>query len=368
MMLNLEARNVNGVWPQALRALRLGGKKRGSRNGEVVEYPTPVTTTYDRPMERVLFDSVRDCNPFLHLFESLWILAGRNDVEWPAQFASNLRQYSDNGKTFHGAYGHRLRRNWGRDQIAEAVRLLRDTPDTRRAVLSLWDPAMDLGSNSLDVPCNTTIYCKVRDGRLFMTVGNRSNDIVWGLYGANVVQWSVLQEYLALKIGVQPGPLTTLSDSFHAYQANKTWQQYAASGDEPTGCPYEAGLVYPWPLMDYPASFDQELSRFLNDPEGELDEMFPDRAPYRNSFFWKVAHPLYLAWKMHKRNGAGVQTLLAHIEGGMEEGDDRRIDWIAAAEQWLQRREGHAGRASRPTQRAGGRGRATARRRTSKIR
>ena len=48
-----------------------------------------------------------------------------------------------------------------------------------------------------EIPCNTAIYFKVREGKLNMTVSNRSNDVIWGTFGANVVHMSILQEYVA---------------------------------------------------------------------------------------------------------------------------------------------------------------------------
>jgi hypothetical protein len=360
------ARNVNSAWPQGVRLLKYGGHRRQSRNGAVVEYPSPVTTTYECPWERALFDPARDANPFFHLFEGLWILAGRNDVEWPAQFAGRLREYSDDGKTFHGAYGHRLRRSRIGDQLAQAERLLKDDPDTRRVVLSLWDAEKDLSHDGKDVPCNTQLYVKAYRGRLRMTVCNRSNDIVWGLYGANAVQWSMVQEYLAEKAGLKCGTLTTLSDSFHAYESNEVWKFYMSGQAEPSiACPYEAGLVAAYPLMDAPKTFDAELERFLNDPLDELADMFPDRAPYRNSFFWVVAQPMYRAWKAHKDTKTGLQTL--------EEGSDatqtgRAIDWIEAARAWLSRREGHAERTKKPAVGARPARRSGARRLASQVR
>jgi hypothetical protein len=132
----IRARNVNSAFVQGIELIRQYGVARKSRYGDVLEIPEPVTTVYEKPLERVLFDPIRDANPFFHLFESLWILAGRDDVEWLVQFNKRMAEFSDNGETFHGAYGKRLR-NWngqeaggmlvkqGMDQLAEVIKLLR---------------------------------------------------------------------------------------------------------------------------------------------------------------------------------------------------------------------------------------------------
>ena len=70
--------------------------------------------------------------------------------------------------------------------------------------------------------CNLTMTFKIRDNRLNMTVFNRSNDIHWGLFGANLCQFSTIQEtllsflqahYKDLKIGTY----THVTDSLHTY-------------------------------------------------------------------------------------------------------------------------------------------------------
>jgi Thymidylate synthase len=220
-MIVISARNVNDAW---LEAKQLFSNKelytiKPSRVGEVAEINEPVVTRYDKPNERVLFDPVRDANPFFHLLEGLWMLAGRRDVAWIKRFNSKFDQYSDDKITFHGAYGFRWRNHWTFDQINHIIKMLKTTPTERRAVLQMWDPAIDGQGSGLDYPCNTNIYFKIRNGELYMTVCCRSNDIIYGTYGANAVHMSMLHEYMAGMIGVGLGPYHQISDSFHYYTA-----------------------------------------------------------------------------------------------------------------------------------------------------
>ena len=76
----LEMRNVHCALPRALQELERVGQARESRNGPVIVFPDPVTTVYAKPCERVMFWSERDANPAFHLYEALWMLAGRDDV------------------------------------------------------------------------------------------------------------------------------------------------------------------------------------------------------------------------------------------------------------------------------------------------
>jgi hypothetical protein len=123
-------------------------RRSSSRVGDVLLIDEPVIITYKRPLQRVLFNPWRDCNPFFHLFESLWMLAGRNDVAPLAYFNSKISDIaSDDGQTFNGAYGYRWRHTETHyegsgydggivstpiDQLAIIIDQLKQKPDSRR--------------------------------------------------------------------------------------------------------------------------------------------------------------------------------------------------------------------------------------------
>src|SRR6185312_5208239 len=144
------------------------GEKQGSRNGEVLVSPTPVLICNQYPTRRVLFNPRRNANPFFHLMEALWMLAGRNDSEFLNSFVGDFgKRFAESDGTLHGAYGYRWRKHfdleWGGaenlpDQLETAVNLLRKNPDDRRVVIAMWDPVADLGADKKDICCNTHIY------------------------------------------------------------------------------------------------------------------------------------------------------------------------------------------------------------------
>ena len=129
-MHSIKVRNVNEAYTVGLRHLNEFGYVEESRGGSVITLPEPVCTTYTHPCERVLFNQKRDANPFFHFMEGLWMLAGRHDVEWISEYNGSLMKFSDNGMTFHGAYGNRWRHHFqidGRiiDQIEKLIILLK---------------------------------------------------------------------------------------------------------------------------------------------------------------------------------------------------------------------------------------------------
>lgn len=219
----IRARNVQEAYLHGMRYLQKHGEHYPSRNGSVLVAPGPVMTEYARPMERVIMDPGRDANPFFHLMEAFWMLAGREDVASISYFNSNMKSYSDDGVKFNAPYGHRWRVRFGFDQIVHVVEQLKKDYATRRAVIQMWDGFKDGVGDSKDYPCNTAVYFRAHMPRdafratLDMTITNRSNDIIWGAYGANAVHMSVLHEFVAAFAGMNVGRMYQLSNNYHAY-------------------------------------------------------------------------------------------------------------------------------------------------------
>ena len=298
----------------------------------------PVTTVYERPVERVLFHPERDANPFFHLYEALWMLAGFRAVEPLAQFVGRMRTYSDDGIVLHGAYGHRWRHHFKLDQLEEIVRLLTVDPNSRRAVLGMWDPEVDLARNGKDLPCNTHAYfSRDLEGRLDLTVGCRSNDIIWGAYGANAVHFSMLQEYVAAHLGWPVGRYWQVSNNYHAY-----WNVYDALETEwrPAAwaayTPEEQNLVppnpynrldtQPIPLVSIPVDAWRSELQMLLTQGGALG--------FRDRFLRGVAMPMLQAHSAY-RAGSGEARYHAALEALK---GCAQCDWRCAGEGWLLRR------------------------------
>lgn len=350
----ISARNVNYALPQGHELLRAFGHLRESRAGNVLVYNGPVTTVYDNPMERVLLHPHRDANPFFHLFESLWMLAGRNDLPPLTFFVARMAEFSDDGgATQPGAYGFRWREHFNlsgdsfqqTDQIDWAITRLRENPNDRRVVIQMWDAEVDpqaADSDGADVPCNLVALPSINiDGRLDLTVFCRSNDMVWGAYGANAVHFSMLQEYIATALGVPVGKYCQVSNNFHAYtdtiaKASAPWPWTApapsAPGqqDVPAPDPYAAGAVHVHPLalgwvtME---AFDGELTHLLADD-------FADPSLLLTGFLRDVAAPMILAHRAYKADN-DFEAAFAHL-ATMPLGND----WRSAGEMWLHRRLG----------------------------
>lgn len=353
-----------------------------SRNGPVLYVPEPVTLTYVHPRERVLFNTARDANPFFHLYEALWMLAGRDEVESVAHYASNMINYSDNGELLHGAYGYRWRTWFGFDQLDWIIGELRATPSSRRCVLQMWDATVEpphtwtdrndpwmASHGGKDVPCNTQAYFALRPGPelgrgqdprewpdhrpcpavLDMTVCNRSNDLVWGMLGANAVHFSFLQEYLADCLGAEVGYYHQFTNNLHVYQSNfnaRQWLgEYMRDMHSPPSTTYGQSVhPYAGRLVQDKAAFDAQVLDLTAAPDAcEADV-------YDEPFLRDVAQPMLLAFRRHKQRrylgDHGAFAMMQQVQAS---------DWRTAGSGWLHRRyASYIDKASRgPTEAAG---------------
>lgn len=372
--MHLEFRNVNDAFENITHGIQQGAiatRREDSRNGPVIVCDEPMLITYTHPTERVLFNSGRDCNPFFHLYEALWMLAGRNDVEPLKFYNSKIGSYSDDGKTFNGAYGYRWRnspdpaeyveyKNAGMgetiDQLDILVNHLKADPKSRRAVLQMWNVEDDLlkiggdtespggqsfNHTSKDVCCNLSVMFSLRffplgDGSYYaldMTVTNRSNDLIWGMLGANYVHFSILQEYMAARIGVEVGKYHHFTNNLHAYEATWEPEKWGVKTRLDSSFRYLAKPLPTQSLVKNPHNFEIEVVQFV--------EHHSDVAGMRNwqePFLKETAAPMMIAYAAYKQ-ALKNQSIESWRFAFSNAEDIASPDWRYVAIQWLEKRK-----------------------------
>ncbi|WP_328436559.1 thymidylate synthase [Streptomyces sp. NBC_00444] len=175
-----------------------------------------VHLTLTRSRARLLhLPPARVLNPAFAAAETVWHLNG-SDAPWIFDYNSRLRRYADDG-LLRGAYGPRMRR-WGGnvDQLAQVIRTLREDPDSRRAVIQLYDPTRDAAGHR-DVPCTLGFRFQLRQGRLHMSTTMRSQDVWIGL-PYDLFFATVLHELTAGWVGADLGTYHHHVDSLHLYE------------------------------------------------------------------------------------------------------------------------------------------------------
>lgn len=187
----------------------------------------------------------RILNPAFAAAETVWILSG-SDAPWIYAYNQRLAEFADDG-VLRGAYGPRLRR-WGGglDQLDRVSRLLEADPDTRRAVIQLYDPARDKNVHK-DVPCTLGYRFYLRSGRLDMHTSMRSQDL-WLGFGYDMFAATVLHELMAGWVGAELGDYHLHVDSLHLYD-----EHLATAASLPgviEASPIISPLTVSWPDFD----------------------------------------------------------------------------------------------------------------------
>lgn len=151
--------------------------------------------------------------------EQVWFVSGARK---PADF---LREYTKIWDIFTNpadvvtvAYGYRWRKHFGRDQLGQLVKHLKQDPTSRHGVIVTWDPSQDGlgGTLKKNVPCPYSFTVNIIGGRLNLHNIVRSNDMVLGI-PADVAGFALLMLMLAQKLGVKPGVYSHSISNAHVY-------------------------------------------------------------------------------------------------------------------------------------------------------
>lgn len=264
-----------------------------SRVGDVYDFG-PAYFEFTNPVDQLLMLRGRGFNPYFAIVEAAWILSGKNSLSPLNKIISNYAKYSDDGETLNGAYGFRMRSYFQCDQLSQCIALLKSEPTSRRAVLTLYSPEDLARGGSLDIPCNTTVYLKIRYGKLDITIVNRSNDLFMGV-PYNVFVFSCIQKYVALNLGLGIGVQRHFTDSLHLYKADfeRVENVIKTNSDEE---------IVSWRKSVSPANL---YSSMLSEYEA-ICEL--DRKPLRCSYTKKVFAD-YFSYKSGKSSVDFVQAL-----------------------------------------------------------
>ncbi len=211
-----------------VRHILENGQKKGDRTGtgtlSVFGYQTkydlrdgfPIVTT-----KKVLFDAV--------VRELLWFLKGSTNINDGLKAHTPIwNAWADEHGELGPIYGYQWRK-WEKfvwdeksegyrkehiDQIEAAVKMIKQSPDSRRIIVSAWNPA-DLDRMVLP-PCHAFFQFYVADGRLDCQLYQRSADVALGV-PFNIASYALLMSMIATECGLTPGIFVhTLGDA-HIY-------------------------------------------------------------------------------------------------------------------------------------------------------
>ena len=285
--------------------------------GKRIKELRPACFEFQNPYNRVTFLGSRRINPFFQVAEALWILSGRSDVEWLCKFNANMRQFSDDGVYFNAPYGERLR-TYGKnsahniiinpvDQFVDVYNKLINDKDTRQAVMVISCPHFDnskytIGEKGRDIACNLVITFKIRHNKLDMTVFNRSNDLIYGTFGANLNQFSTIQEMMLSWLknskvegfeDLEIGTYCQITDSLHLYLDDYGSKCNQDIIDYYTAHPDDTAYV----------DFNSTTEPRMKQSQEQFDQML--------DYYWKYIDPLMMEDELLQSNeGLQLVTLI----------------------------------------------------------
>ena len=154
------------------------------------------------------------------IHELLWFLRGDTNVAYLQENGVRIwNEWADENGDLGPVYGKQWR-SWsapdGRtiDQIAQAVDLIRDNPNSRRIIVSAWNPA-DLPDMAL-APCHCLFQFYVADGRLSCQLYQRSADVFLGV-PFNIASYALLTHLMAKTCGLGVGDFVHTFGDLHLY-------------------------------------------------------------------------------------------------------------------------------------------------------
>lgn len=151
--------------------------------------------------------------------ELLWFLSGSTNIRYLQENGVKIwDEWADENGDLGPVYGHQWRHWPGHsgtiDQIKTLIHQIRTNPDSRRLIVSAWNPA-DVPIMALP-PCHTLWQVKILGGKLHLQLYQRSADMFLGV-PFNIASYALLQHMLAEVTGYEPGDLIHSIGDAHIY-------------------------------------------------------------------------------------------------------------------------------------------------------
>ena len=193
------------AWREALSIIRDSGEKQKDSNNREFRELRNLMITIERTNQGIF-------EPILHLSRSdKWVYPDLAEV-------ANVILHPESVSAYDYSYAKRLFATVdNKNQIDDyVIPLLQKDPITRRAVATLFDPGVDSSTKNKEIPSMIVFDSKIRNQQLHVTCFIRSSDVFIG-WPANVYQISVIQEYIAGKLKIAIGQITTIAASAHIH-------------------------------------------------------------------------------------------------------------------------------------------------------
>ena len=189
--------------------------------------------------------------------ELLWFLAGDTNIKYLNDNGVRIwDEWADENGNLGPVYGSQWR-SWPApdggtiDQISNVIEMIRKNPDSRRLIVSAWNPA-EVDKMALP-PCHCLFQFYVADGKLSCQLYQRSADMFLGV-PFNIASYALLTLMVAQQTGLEPGDFVWTGGDCHIYDNHLEQVREQLSRDP-----------YPYPTV-----------RFARTPDSIFDYTFDD--------------------------------------------------------------------------------------------
>lgn len=305
----MQYNNLNHLWHSTLKTITNHGDELDSRAGntkEILGFQAVLTN----PLNNILLGfPERKFSLSYACAEILWYLSGTDFIDMIETYAPQYKNFAEDGVAF-GAYGYRWSNNPGyaekyqystlefpngQSQLGALIHLLRENPNTRQAIMTMWDSGdlvhAILGDHK-DLPCTISLKFFVRNGKLHLIADMRSNDTWLGL-PYDVFCFTTLQRIIAAECKLQLGTYIHQAGSEHIYEKNyekintilkKDWDKqnfdgaYCIEDKHKFSLQYniETALKFEKEVRESCLPYDYNYGKFLERKLYPMDNMFQD--------------------------------------------------------------------------------------------
>ena len=182
------------------------------------------------------------------IHELLWFLSGDTNVRYLQDNGVSIwNEWADDTGDLGPVYGKQWRDFGGVDQITALEQMIRQTPDSRRIIVSAWNPA-DVPDMALP-PCHTLWQVRVMGGKLHLQLYQRSADMFLGV-PFNIASYALLLQMLAHVAGLEAGTFVHTMGDAHIY-SNHMEQVQTQLARDPRPLPQMVLLRRPESVLDF---------------------------------------------------------------------------------------------------------------------
>lgn len=168
---------------------------------------------FDNIQNNLPISNIQTFNLYLAIGRLLWLLRGSNSLSEICYYDSNVKYFSDDGKTIPGSsFGNKI---FNYNQLDKIIEKLKSDKSSRRCVIPIFEINDNL-RDSKDIPCLLYIAYHIRKSKLITTISMRSNNAL-KLFLYNFFELTTLSKIIANNLNIEIGNVYYNSLSMHIY-------------------------------------------------------------------------------------------------------------------------------------------------------